>query len=222
MKKLFSILVLMLVSANVFAAPAKKKNDSMLIIPALTQATNMYWPTIPRREFTAGVVEQESLMKIDAHLRTSREHGCGIGQFTIAYNKDGSVRFDALEEAKKLDKSLAGWSWSDCANLTYQANATVLSSKAGYRDCEAIMANSDQALKCVGAKHNGGAGSINNRIRKCRAVKGCDPKMWDGNLELHCPQSKTKVAGYGESFCETNSRYPGRVFARMKKYEGKI
>lgn len=220
--RLLIALCLLIVSSNVLAQKKKVTNDAAIILPALVTEINTFWPTIPRREFPMGIAGQESLFKVNAALKTEREFGCGTGQFTKAYNKDGSIRFDALEETKKLDKSLEGWTWADCYNLTYQARGMILKLKSQHRDCALVMANSDEALKCNAAKYNGGAGSVSKRIRSCRVTPGCDPKIWENNLALQCPQSKVKHAGYGESFCEINSKYPGRVFTRMKPYEGKL
>lgn len=221
--RLLIVLCLLISSSDVFAQ--KKKvvgNDVSIILPAIQSEINTFWPNIPRREFPMGIVAQESLLRVNAKLKTHREFGCGIGQFTIAYNANGTVRFDALEETKRLDKSLANWTWEDCYNLTYQARGVILKLKSQHRDCSLVMANSDEALKCNAGKYNGGAGSVAKRIRSCRVTPNCNPKIWENNLALQCPQSKTKVEGYGESFCEINSKYPGRVFTRMKAFEGKL
>jgi hypothetical protein len=84
------------------------------------------------------------------------------------------------------------------------------------------MRGNDNSLMCAGGQYNGGAGSTSKRIRLCRGTPGCDPGEWVGNLDQQCPQSKTKVEGYGESFCDINSKYPARVFQRMKKFEGHL
>jgi hypothetical protein len=195
------------------------------LLPVLSSELHTYWPEIFDKNyqtFPAGLIDQESNWKINAHLRTKREHGCGLGQFTIAYNADGSVRFDALEETKRLDKSLAGWNWNDCTNTQYQLRAVVLKLKSQQRDCEAVMGTYPDSLKCNAGKYNGGAGSVSKRIRLCRATVNCNPRIWDNNLSLQCPQSTVKVEGYGESFCEINSKYPGRVFTRAVKFEGYV
>lgn len=223
MMRTLLVFCLVVFSSNVYAQKKKSvPSDVNIILPAISSELNTFWPTIPRREFPMGIVGQESLFRLNAKLQTSRELGCGIGQFTKAYNKDGTIRFDALEETKKLDKSLAGWSWADCYNLTYQARGIVLKLKSQHRDCALVMANSDEALKCNAAKYNGGAGSVSKRIRSCRVTAGCNPKIWEDNLAKQCPQSNVRVEGYGESFCEINSKYPGRVFVRMKPFEGKL
>jgi hypothetical protein len=198
----------------------KPPAESLPLLPSLSKEIDRFWPTITNRTFPAGIVDQESNWKVNAHLRTKREHGCGLGQSTIAFNEDGSVRFDALAETKRLDPSLAAWSWRDCVNVTFQLRGMVLKLKAAQRDCQALMSTPDDALKCNAAKYNGGSGSVSKRVRMCRATPGCDPGIWENNLAKQCAQSTVKVAGYGESFCEINSKYPGRVFARMPKFNG--
>lgn len=203
-------------------AEVKLPGDSAQLLPVLKREIDTYWYKLSIREFPAGVVDQESNWKIAAKLKTKREFGCGLGQHTIAYNADGSVRFDAIAETRRLDPSLSGWTWQDCYNTTYQLRGTVLKLKLNNRDCEVTMANATEALKCSAAKYNGGAGSVTKRIRLCRAKPGCDPKIWEGNLNSQCAQSNVKQEGYGESFCEINAKYPGRVFTRMPKFKGKL
>lgn len=194
--------------------------DSALLLPILKSEIDTYWPDIYLREFPAGVIDQESNWKMKAALRTSREFGCGLAQFTIAYNANGSVRFNALEETKALDKSLSGWTLKDCYNERYQLRAVTLKLKLHAKQCDSMMIDSVNALKCAGGMYNGGAGSVAKRQRLCRAKAGCDFKVWDNHLDKQCPQSNAKVEGYGESFCQINSKYPGRVFQRMIKFKG--
>lgn len=191
-------------------------------LPVLGKAIDTHWPTIPNRTFPAGIIDQESNWKQYAQLKTSRERGCGLGQFTIAYDKNGKMRFDSLGEIVQNNSSLRGWNWSDCYNATYQLNAVVLKLHSSDRDCSIVMDKVIDRMACNAAKYNGGAGSIAKRIRSCRLVKDCNPKIWFDNLEKQCPQGKTKVAGYGESFCDINSKYPKRVFTRMVKFDGKL
>lgn len=221
-----SVLFWLILQLAVWCPPAeagqpikKLPGDSAQYLPMLNNEINTYWPDLAPREYIPAQIDQESNWKQNAHLRTTREHGCGWGQFTIAYNADGSVRFDALTETKRLDKSLAGWDWQDCTNARYQLRAVVLKVKSAERACAATMRENINVKACNSAKYNGGSGSVDKRIRFCRAIKGCDPQVWENNLENQCPQGRVKVKGYGESFCEINSKYPGRVFDRMKKFK---
>jgi hypothetical protein len=215
---IFLLCVLLSLPVNAQKLP----NDAPVLLPQMVEEIETYWPEIPDYTFIAGLIDQESFWKIRAQLKTARELGCGLGQFTIAYNKDGSTRFDALSETKRLHSSLKEWDWRDCYATTYQMRAIVLKNKAQHRSCEAFMANPIEALKCDAGAYNGGAGSVTKRIRFCRATSGCNPKIWEGHLSTQCPQSKAKHEGYGESFCEINSRYPGRIFTRMPKFKSHI
>lgn len=205
--------------ASLAVAAPKLPNQAPQYLPILIEELNTYHPKVQIAQFYPGLVEQESLWKLNATLKTSREWGCGFGQFTVAYNANGTVRFDALAETKRLHKSLSGWNWADCANARYQLRAVVLKGKQHERFCEVYMDTPEDVKKCMGSSYNGGEGGFTKRIRMCRAKADCNPRLWDANLEKQCAASNTKVHGYGESFCEINSRYPGRVFKRMEKYQ---
>lgn len=200
----------------------KLPGDSARLLPLLRGEIQTHWPKLQKREFVAGVIDQESNWKVGAKLKTSREFGCGLSQHTIAYNADGTVRFDALAETRRLHPSLAGWNWEDCYNETYQLRAVTIKLSMHAKQCDIIMGDSDGVLKCAGAIYNGGAGGFSKRVTLCRSDPDCNPRVWEDNLEDQCPQSKQKVHGYGESFCEINSKYPGRVFARMPKFNGTL
>lgn len=220
---LFFVLSIFFFCPSAAAAPTKKlPGDAAQYLPVLKGEIDTFWPAHPLREHAAGTVEQESLWKQNAQLRTSREWGCGFGQFTVAYDKNGKVRFDALTETKRLHSSLKDWNWQDCSNARYQLRGMLLKMKSGYRTCEVQMANTREALACEAAKYNGGAGSVSKRIRLCQMDAKCNPEYWYDNLNTKCAQSNVAVAGYGESFCMINSKYPGRVELRMVKYKGML
>lgn len=193
--------------------------DAAQLLPALDNEISTYWPTLTPRAFPAMVIDQESGWKSKATLRTAREFGCGLGQTTITYNADGSTRFDTLTDTKRLSSALKGWDWKDCYNVQYQLRAVVLKLKVNERNCLPIMAGNRNVKACGAGAYNGGFGSVTKRIRSCRMTRGCIPDEWFNNLEKQCPQANVKVAGYGESFCEINSRYPGRVEARQYKFK---
>lgn len=211
--------VVLLCLAVPAAAQVPLPGDASRYLPQLRAELATTWPEVSPRAWVPALIEQESLWRVGATLRTAREHGCGLGQFTRAYAADGSVRFDALAETRALDRRLAGWSWADCARPDYQLRAVVVKLRMHDRQCQPLMRGNRQVKACAAAMYNGGAGSVAKRVRSCSLVAGCDARTWFGNLERQCPQSQQRVAGYGESFCQINSRYPGRVEARMNKYE---
>jgi hypothetical protein len=211
--------LMLAVPACIRAVPvhAALPNQAGALLPQLKKEVETYWPDVAPRAFLPALIEQESNWKLSAKLKTDREFGCGLGQFTVAYDKAGNVRFDALEEAVQKEPDLQGWGWKNCYEAKYQLRAVVLKLKGEERGCSAIVAKVD-SMACAAARYNGGAGSVAKRIRICRTVPGCNPVLWYGNLERQCPQSRTVAAGYGESFCDINSKYPARVMYRMPKY----
>lgn len=217
-EKLLFGLWLFCYSVSAVNAQTKLPGDSARHLPILNEEISTYWPNLIPREFLAGVIDQESNWKSKAQLKTSREWGCGYGQFTIAYNANGTVRFDALEETKRLHSSLKEWSWKDCSEVKFQLRAVVLKMKVNDRNCTALMNSNIDIKACAASQYNGGAGGFNKRVRLCRMEKGCEPKVWFNHLENQCGQSNVKHAGYGESFCQINSNYPKRVFTRMNKF----
>lgn len=212
--------LILVASAMVGAAPLP--GDAARLLPVLAAERAAYWPAQTPREWLPAVVEQESGWKVRATLKTGRELGCGLGQFTKAYNADGLIRFDALEETRRLDPSLAGWSWRDCYAEQYQLRAVVLKLRINARDCAPLMVDQRNINACAGAAYNGGGGAIIKKVRMCRGRPGCDARRWFNNLELICAASSKPADGYRESFCEINGRYPGRVEARMPKYLGRM
>lgn len=201
------------------AAEPKFPNQAKIYLPVLINEIETFWPDMEYRETAAGLVEQESNWKLKAALKQPREFGCGLAQFTRTFNKDGSVRFDALTETKALHKSLAGWNWDDCYNAQFQLRGMILKLKQNERSCRVWMGTAEDIKRCDFSAYNGGVGGFSKRIRMCRATPGCDPRVWTGHLEKQCAASNVKVEGYGESFCQINSKYPGRVFSRSVKYQ---
>lgn len=197
---------------------AQLPGDAPRYLPQLQHELRAAWPDLAPRAWVPALIEQESLWRVNATLRTAREHGCGLGQFTRAYDAAGRIRFDALAEARALDRGLAGWSWADCARPEYQLRAVVVKLRMHDRQCQPLMRDNREVKACAAAMYNGGAGSVAKRVRSCNLAAGCDAGTWFGHLDRQCPQSRVAAAGYVESFCEINSRYPGRVEARMPKY----
>ena len=208
-EKLFMLLLLFFDTSYVMAQ--KLPGDAAQLLPVLQTEIVTYWPDLQPQAFPALVIYQESRWKAKATLKTSRELGCGLGQFTIAYDASGKPRFDALTETKGLSKSLASWDWRDCYNTEMQMRAVVLKLKANDRSCKAYMTGNREIKACAAAAYNGGLGSVPKRARMCRMQKGCKPDVWFDNLDKQCAAATTVVKGYGESFCMINSKYPGRV-----------
>ncbi|WP_230678513.1 hypothetical protein, partial [Chromobacterium violaceum] len=105
----------------------------LALLPLLSAAVAQHWPDMPSRSVLAAQVEQESGWRERAVLKTSREYGAGLGQFTKAYRADGGVRFDAIREMAARHPELRGWNWGNAFDPRYQLTAMVLKNRDNYR-----------------------------------------------------------------------------------------
>lgn len=196
-------------------------------LPALVAAQRSIWPDAPMPSFLAGQIEQESCISLKhskcwnprAELRTSRENGIGLGQFTRAYNKDGSIRFDKISELAAAHSSLRGWSWETRYDAGYQIKAIVEMDKAIYLRQRGAATERDRLQFSLSA-YNGGEGGVLQDRRLCSNTRGCDPSRWSGHVERTSLKSKKPHPGYRQSFFAINREYVHNVVdVRRKKYE---
>jgi membrane-bound lytic murein transglycosylase MltF len=151
-------------------------------------------------------------------LKTSREYGFGLGQLTIAYNKDGSERMNNFKYAKTLDKSLANWKWEDRYNASYQMRTMIVMDKIAYNQMS-FAKNDFERQAFMFSAYNGGAGGVIKDRAICRSTAGCDQNVWFGNVEKYSFKSKVAVKGYGKSFFEINREYVQYIMnSRWMKY----
>lgn len=221
----FSVLVLGIFSTASVAAEHKHaatKSPTMLekatpYLPVLLNAVKEIWPDAPLISYFAAKVEQESGWNPRATLRTSREWGAGLGQFTVAYRADGSVRFDKMAEIKALDARLAGW--SDRYDPAYQLKAMIVLDKSTHRRFQGMYATVYDGLSFSASAYNGGEGGVLQDRRLCANSPGCDPMRWADNVALHSTKSRVKWQGYGQSAYDINRGYVQKVlYERRQKY----
>ena len=156
-----------------------------------------------------------------SRLKTAREEGAGLGQITRAWNPDGTLRFDALNELRKRHpRDLYEWSWGNVYDRPdLQIRGVVLKLLDDFKVLRPYSKSDAQALKFADAAYNGGLGGLNKERRACVIKPGCDPGMWDGHVEHLC--MKSKVALYGNrSACDINRYHVKDVFdVRTQKYK---
>lgn len=196
-------------------------------LPLLQKTADKFWPEAPYRSVLAGQIEQETCITLKhskcftprAELKTSREWGRGYGQMTTAYNKDGSVRFDAAADAKKLDKALSAWDHNlDPYNPEFNMMAFVLMDRNVYKSFS-FVPNGVERLAFMLASYNGGTGGTLKDRTLCRNTPGCKPDVWFGNVEKYSFKNKIAAKGYGKSFFEINRSYPRIIlFQRAHRY----
>lgn len=188
-------------------------------IPLLLEQLAIVWPEFDLPSALAAQVEQESHWRACAELLTSREYGFGYGQVTLAYDKNGALRFNNFEAIKRLDKSLAGWTWDNRHDARYGLRALVVYDRFHYRGLKFPVANSMERKAMMFSVYNGGLGGLLQDRRICQATKGCDPSRWFGHIEKTSAKAKVAQKGYGKSFFEINREYVKNILVlRRQKY----
>lgn len=155
-----------------------------------------------------------------AELKTSREYGFGLGQITIAYNSDGTERFNVFKELT-ANKKFANWSWENRYDPTFQIRAIIFKDQLSCNKMQFTIQNEFEKLAFCAAGYNGGySGVLKDRLL-CVNKEGCDPSRWFGGVELYSTKSKTPMKEYGnKSVFQINREYPYNILkVRMPKYE---
>lgn len=204
-------LLMLLIDPAATAPPAGQVPytvNELKYLPVLATALDEHWPTVFARAYFAAQIRKETCPSLRSpkcwspttELKTHREYGFGLGQLTV------TPRFDNFREAKKLDKSLEDWEWSNRYNAEYQLRTLVLMNRFNYGKI-GWAADEMERLAFSFAAYNGGLGGVLSDTSLCRAVESCDSSRWFNNVEHHSLKAKTAVSGYGKSFFEINREY---------------
>jgi hypothetical protein len=202
------------------------------LLPVLGAQVKEVWPTMPVPYYFGGLIEQESCIGLkhskcwsaNSRLKSDREEGAGLGQITRAYKADGSVRFDALEDAKRLDaKGLNELRWETVySRPDLQMRVIVLMTRANWNRLDKLVPDVDGKLAMTDAAYNGGLGGVINERRACGLREGCNPNKWFGHVENVCLKSKKPLYG-NRNACMINREHVDYVLrVRMNKYKGKV
>lgn len=213
-----------------FAAPDVKTyipEKAYKYVPVMKKELDAYFPTFPVHHYFGGLAEIESCIYLthkrcwdpSSKLESPRELGIGIPQLTKAYNKDGSIRFDVLADLRRAHPvELKELNWQNIESRPdLQFRGMIFLTKGNWNRFSNIP-NVFEQIKFTDAAYNGGAGGVNNERRACGLAKGCNPKVWTGNVERYCLKSKKPLYG-NRSACDINRDHVRDVFIRMPKYE---
>ncbi|ATI15735.1 endolysin [Bordetella phage vB_BbrM_PHB04] len=209
-------------NVRTFVPPAAHK-----LLPELRTVQENIWPTAPMPSFMAAQIEQESCISLThskcwntrSELKTSREYGFGLGQITIAYRADGSVRFNKFQELRQEYASLRGWAWENRYDAKYQLTAIVEMDKGIYGRVSDAATSTDRLAFTLSA-YNGGESGLRQDRLLCKNTDGCDRSRWFGHVEHTSLKSKAKWQGYGASPFHINREYVDNVInVRRPKYE---
>lgn len=201
--------------------------NALTYAPILKSEQLKFWSSIPSPELLGGLVEQETCLSLthsrcwmpSSKLKTSREEGAGLGQITRAYNKDGSIRFDALTELKTAHPTIfSEWSWDNVYDRPdLQLRAVVVKTNDDFKYLK-VVSEEQERLKFTLAAYNGGRGGVQNERRACGLKDGCNPQIWFGNVEKTCLKSKAVLYG-NKSACDINREYVNNIYnIRSQKY----
>jgi hypothetical protein len=197
-------------------------------LPTLLTVQRGIWPDAPEPWFLAGQVEQESCPSLKSprcwnthtELKTSREYGFGLGQITIAYRADGSVRFNKWAELRAKYPSLRAYTWEQRYDASYQLTALVEMDKGLCRLFLDDAASTTELLAFCMSAYNGGEGAVRQDQLLCSNTPGCDKHRWFGNVEKNSMKARVPFAGYGKSPFDINREYPKNILqVRRGKYQ---
>jgi hypothetical protein len=192
-------------------------------IPVLKQEQVVYWQEHYKPVLLAGQVEQESCVSLkspkcwspNAELKTDREWGVGLSQFTK------TKTFDAIEEIKSKHPEIDWGNWS--FDHPYQANYQLRGLVVYMHDISKQIldtATPEDNYQMALSSYNGGIGGLRKERLKCSMTPNCNPNIWYGNVELSSVKSHNAFKGYGQSPYDINRGYIKLVYERAKKYEG--
>jgi hypothetical protein len=192
-------------------------------IPVLKQEQVAYWKDHYKPVLLAGQVEQESCTSLkspkcwspNAELKTDREWGVGLSQFTKTQT------FDAIEEIKAKHPEINWGNWS--FEHPYQANYQLRGLVVYMHDISKQIldtATPEDNYQMALSSYNGGIGGLRKERLKCSMTSNCNPNIWYGNVELSSVKSHKTFKGYGQSPYDINRSYVKLVYERAKKYEG--
>lgn len=226
MRPLFVLALVVLSALSARAAAPGVPPNAAKYLPVLVQVQRSTWADAPTPAFLAAQVEQESCVRLtspkcwDPHveLKTSREYGFGLGQTTIAYRLDGSVRFNKWAELRARYPSLRAWTWQDRFDPRFQLTALVEMDHSLFK-LWPDAATPREHLAFALSSYNGGQGDVRQDRLLCRNSPGCDPTRWFGNTELHSVKAHVPYKGYAKSPFDINREYPRNVLGvRLPKY----
>lgn len=208
--------------------------NAEVLLPQLRTVQATYWPDHPLPSYFGALIEQESCVSLThsrcwnsrAQLKTAREEGAGIGQFTRAWTADGSLRFDAIAEVRALDpQGLKDFTWSTVyVRADLSLRAILVKVKDCYRrlDQQTTAAPRDLVAFCDAA-YNGGFGGLLQDRRLCDLDATCNPQKWFGHVENFSAKSRQKWQGYGKSAFEINREHVENALnLRRPKYRAAL
>lgn len=221
------VLIILLLATSFASADAglKPPEASLQYLPILKEEAIRGLPNVHPRSTFGGQTEQEAgpcpskkCWNPRAELKTPRELGTGLGQLTISYKQDGTVRFSAYDDVRRMDESLRNWAWADRYDPKMQLRALVAMDRNCLNNFAKGAVPGRDANAMMLACYNGGGGGLRSDRLVCRNTLACDPARWWDHVERTSNKSRVKWNGYGKSAFEINRDYPRMIEQRAARY----
>lgn len=201
-------------------------------LPVLSQQVREVMPGFHAPHYFGALIEHESgcpaiksmCWNAKARLKSQREEGAGLGQITRAYREDGSLRFDALAETRKLDpRGLNELRWDNVYDRPdLQIRVMVVMTRQNWNRVGKLTSDPHYQLQLTDLSYNAGFGRVLNDMRACSLQSGCNPQVWHGHVEKTCTASTKPLYG-NRSACDISRHHVHDVVdVRMPKYKGKV
>ena len=195
------------------------------LIPILYKESTRLLPNFDFYPYFPALIEHESCITVcskrcwnaKSRLKTSREEGAGLGQITRAW-RHGKLRFDTLATLKrKYRKELNELTWKNIYDKpALQMRAMLLLWKDNYKRLPKSISFVNK-LAFSDASYNQGYYRTYKDRQLCKLKKGCNPKIWFGNVENTCTASHKPLYGR-RSPCDISRHHVLDVFTRIRKY----
>jgi len=142
--------------------------------------------------------------------KNNGEYGWGLGQLT------NTNKYNNFKDVTEKYEGLKTWKWEARFDPAYQIRTMIYMDKSAY-DSFTGKTELDK-LKFSASAYNGGKGGVLNDKKYCAQIQGCDPFVWDNNVETHSLKSRTKLGGYSISALTINRDYVNNIETRLVKY----
>ena len=229
MKKLF-LLLLLLICPALYGQDVRTyiPTKAYALLPIVKAESLRLMPDMHSPWYFGALMEHESCISLKhsrcmsptSELLTKREQGVGISMITRAWNTDGTLRFDSLNDLRRRNMAeLRELSWSNVKQRPdLQVRTLILLTKGNYDSLYTIK-DQEARLDMADAAYNGGPSGLRKEILTCSLAANCNPQYWFGNVEKYCMKSKKPLYA-GRSACDINRHHVSDVrHTRQDKYK---
>lgn len=230
MKKLLVLLSLALLPLASSAQDVKTfiPERAKLLLPTLKIEVEHIMPDAEFPWYFGALIEHESCLSLKhsrcwsptSQLLTSKEQGLGLGQLTRTWNPDGSIRFDTLADMRREYRTeLKDLSWDTLKDHPELQMRTMILMVRKDLKFFADAPEPMEQYRFADSSYNGGRNSVRKARTKCSLTNGCNPDVWDDNVELHLDKSRKPLYGTRSPYDINTHHVHDVTHTRMPKYK---